>query len=342
MPRLLPPSPALSASLVRTPVRHAAQVSVQHALDLGLDLERIEAPPSRTGDLGVSTEQRQPIAPPAAGNTEAPDGAHRHDEPPRLDDLHAALWRASELGSHVHRTVSTGWAALDRELPGGGWPMQSVTEILSPQPSVLEWRLLSTALRSLGDGQIIMIGPPKQRHLPGLLQCGLDQRKLVWIQAEGPAERLWVTEQVIRAKAAGAVLAWLPQARQDQLRRLQVSAQTCDCPVFLMRPQAARHEASPAPLRVHAAFAVDWALQVQVYKRRGPTHDAPLLLPSVPAGVERLLTPRLLRPSQLISAAGPAAPDVQRIHDEATPDVVGGPSPLPSARQRQRAAPATH
>jgi len=342
MPRNATPNPARAAALVRTPVRHAAHVPVQSALDLGLDSERIEQGHDTAGGVDVCAKERRPRIAPAAENTETPDNSPPPDEAPRLDDLHAALWRASELGSQVHRTVPTGWAALDRELPGGGWPMQSVTEVLSPQPSLLEWRLLSSALRSFADGQIIVIGPPKQPHLPGLLQCGLDQRRLVWIQADGPAERLWVTEQIIRANAAGAVLAWLPQARQDQLRRLQVSAQTCDCPVFLMRPQAARHEASPAPLRVHAAFAVDWALQVQILKRRGPTHDAPLLLPSVPAGVERLLTPRLLQPSQLMSAAGPATPDVQRIHDEATPDVVGSPSLLPAARQRQRAAPASH
>src|SRR4029079_4055954 len=102
---------------------------------------------------------------------------------------------------------------------------------------------------------------------PGLLHEGPEERQLVWIQAERPAERLWVTEQLIKANAAGAIVSWLPQARQEQLRRLQVCAQACERLVFLCRREAGRHEASAAPLRVHAAVGLDWELKVNVFKR---------------------------------------------------------------------------
>jgi protein ImuA len=46
-------------------------------------------------------------------------------------------------------------------------------------------------------------------------------------------ERLWATEQILQAGPVGAVLAWLPQARPEQIRRLQIHAQSCDAPVFL-------------------------------------------------------------------------------------------------------------
>ena len=72
-----------------------------------------------------------------------------------------------------------------------------------------------------GGDQVVVVGPPRHPHLPGLLHEGLDERHLVWIQADLPAERLWATEQLIKANAAGAIVAWLPQARQEQLRRLQ-------------------------------------------------------------------------------------------------------------------------
>jgi protein ImuA len=48
----------------------------------------------------------------------------------------------------------------------------------------------------------------------------LDERQFVWVQAELPAERLWVTEQLIKSNSAGAIVSWLPHARQEQLRRL--------------------------------------------------------------------------------------------------------------------------
>ena len=228
----------------------------------------------------------------------------------------AAMWRGNELGTQVASVVSSGWEALDQELPGNGWPCQSLTEVLTPQPSVLEWRLLGPALRRVvaTGGQVLLVAPPKQPYLPGLVHEGLDQKHLVWIQADTPAHRLWVTEQLIKSNAAGAVISWLPQARQEQIRRLQVHAQGCDGLVFLCRPEAAQHEASAAPLRLHARYGVDWQLQIQVFKRRGPVHTGQLDLPSVPGGLSSILTPRLMHPSRLATA-------------RETPNVVGGLAP---------------
>jgi len=239
--------------------------------------------------------------------------------------VEAALWRGNELGRTVMSVRTSGWASLDAELPGGGWPLGSVSEVLAAQPSVLEWRLLGPALRRVvaDGGQVVVVGPPRRPHLPGLLHEGLDERQLVWVQAELPAERLWVTEQLIKSNSAGAIVAWLPQARQEQLRRLQVCAQACDCPIFLCRPEAARHEASASPLRVHASVGLDWELHVNVFKRRGPVHDGILVLPSVPGGLNSVLTPRLRKPSRLISR-------------EVTADVVG--STVVTARPRKHAS----
>jgi len=213
----------------------------------------------------------------------------------------AALWYGDELGSRVMSVLSSGHASLDQELPGGGWPCNALTEVLCPQPSTLEWRLLGPALRAVvaSGRQVVVIAPPKSPHLAGLQHEGLDARHLVWLKAESPADRLWCTEQLVRANAAGAVLAWLPQARQEQLRRLQVRAQASDGPVFLFRPAATQHEPSPAPLRVMARVGADWELQVHVFKRRGPVHAGTVVLPSIPGGLASIITPRLRAPSRL-------------------------------------------
>lgn len=218
--------------------------------------------------------------------------------------VESALWRGNALGTPVTTTVATGFEALDAELPGNGWPCQSLTEVLQVQPSVLEWRLLAPAMRTLVDQgkQIVIVGPPKPPHLPGLKHLGLDERHLVWIQADKPVERLWATEQLIKANAAGMLVSWLPQARQEQIRRLQVCAQSCDGPVILCRPAAAEHEASAAPLRLQARLGVDWELHIHLLKRKGPPHEGELTLPSVPGGLDAILTPRLRQPSRLIAA----------------------------------------
>lgn len=243
-------------------------------------------------------------------------------EPSAAPDALPGIWRGSELGRLSAATVPTGWPPLDRELPGGGWPSQSLVEVLAPQPAVVEWRLLGPALRQVAarGGQIAAVAPPHPPHLPGLRQAGLDERRFIWIEARTPAERLWTTEQLIKARACGAVIAWLPQARAEQIRRLQVCAQSCEGLVFLCRPETARHESSAAPLRVHAGFGLDWELRLQILKRRGPMMDAILTLPSIPGGLAGVITPQMLRPSRLFSREVPA-------------DAVGRPVPAPRSRR---------
>ena len=164
----------------------------------------------------------------------------------------AAVWRGVDMVGAVARTVPTGFGALDAQLPGGGWPTQAVTELLLPQALRCEWRLLGPALPALlqEGGRIYLVAPPQPPHAGGLAQLGVPPAQLVWVRAVAPLERLWATEQILQAGPVGAVLAWLPQARPEQIRRLQIHAQSCDAPVFLCRPEGALQQASPAPLRV--------------------------------------------------------------------------------------------
>jgi len=213
----------------------------------------------------------------------------------------AAVWTGADLGSTEHDVASSGFDALDAELPGGGWPCGGLTEILQAQASLCEWRLLAPVLkvRATDGNRLLLVAPPKRPNAPGLSALGIDAEALVWIAADTPAERLWATEQLIKSNPEGAVLAWLPQVRDEQLRRLQVHAQSCQCPVFLFRPETALREASPAPLRVVASLGIDWQLNVSIPKRKGGALERPLSLEAVPSSLKRLLTPRLAQPSRL-------------------------------------------
>ena len=212
----------------------------------------------------------------------------------------AALWRGDQLGAPVSAVWPSGFAALDAQLPGGGWPGHGLTEILTPHSGTLEWRLLGPALRQVcAAGQpVVVIGPPLSPHLPGLRFEGLDERQLVWVQADTAAERLWSAEQLIKAQAGGAIVAWLPRAKAEQIRRLQVLATGFESPVFVCRPMHVLGESSAAPLRVQACVGVDWELQLRIAKRKGPPLDATLHLPSVPGGLVAILPPRLRQPSR--------------------------------------------
>lgn len=223
----------------------------------------------------------------------------------------AAVWRGDALGRAVTATLPSGFESLDAALPGGGWPCQGLTEVLCAQGGALEWRLLGPALgRVCAAGRsVVLVGPPQPPHLPGLRFEGLTERQLVWVQAETPTERLWASEQLVKARSCGALIAWLPRARPEQLRRLQVLAGGGDAPVFLCRPAEAARSASAAPLRLLAQVGPDWSLQVDVFKRKGPPLAQPLQLTSVPGGLQAILTPRLCRPSVLLSRDPVRAPD---------------------------------
>lgn len=243
-----------------------------------------------------------------AGDPQPPRQNPVFDTKPTLDlaalapRISSAVWRGAELGSTVRNVVPSGFDALDAELPGGGWPCGSLTEILQPQPSVAEWRILAPAMRQVVQAgkDVVLVGPPKTPHLPGLQRIGIDERRLVWIQADTPAQRLWVTEQLVKANAAGLLLSWLPQARQEQIRRLQVCSQSCEGPVILCRHDTAQHEASAAPLRVQLTFGSDWELRIHLFKRKGPTHEGEIVVESMPGGLQSIMTPRLRRPSALV------------------------------------------
>jgi len=227
------------------------------------------------------------------------------------------VWRGGQLGRAACKGVPSGQAALDVELPGGGWPTGGLTELLLAQPGMGEMRLLAPALRALtADGPqaryVALIAPPYLPNAPTLAAWGIALERVIWVKADADARQaLWAAEQTLKHDGVGAVLVWLPKVRADALRRLQVLAQDGQALAFLMRPASAAAQSSPAPLRIlcralpeaesvvradsHGGFADAGAnpaahaaahagdqhtsyLQLEILKRRGPALAAPLCL----------------------------------------------------------------
>jgi protein ImuA len=208
-----------------------------------------------------------------------------------LPDFGAAVWRATELGSVVGSTLATGHAVLDAQLPGAGWPVGAINEILQANGEHNEWRLLLPALSRVTEGRVVLVGAPHVPFGPGLAAQGLDACRLLWVAAATLGERLWAAEQVLRCAGVRAVLVWLPQVRTEQLRRLQMAAKVHSKLLFLLRPAQAQGESSPAVLRLLAKSQPDGdVLLLHIIKRRGPALDQPLLLSARPARLAVLLT----------------------------------------------------
>jgi hypothetical protein len=202
-----------------------------------------------------------------------------HPDPARI---HAELWRASELGHAPVAASASGFARLDRELPGSGWPSGILTELIGREPGIGELRLLVPLLRQLTRERrtVILLAPPHIPYAPALASFGIELDHLLVVQAPNAADRLWAVEQSLRSACFGALLAWLPQekTRPEHLRRLQLAAQGAQGPVFLFRTLAAQFEPSPAPLRLLLLARPEQRLSVQILKRRGPVLANQILL----------------------------------------------------------------
>jgi protein ImuA len=223
-----------------------------------------------------------PLAEPA---NEAPRRPPVRAAAPAPESLHPALWLGHQLGRHADRGQPTGFAALDAQLPGGGWPRRVLTELLLAHPGVGELRLLGAALAAVQQaGRLVMLFDPPHRLSAGaLVQQGLDLGQMLVVHSRCPAlpagDSLWALEQALKSGHVGAVVAWLPpRLRAERLRRLQIAAQAHDGPAFVFRETAAQQRPTAAPLRLalHAG-GVD-TLQVRLLKRRGPPLAAPLTL----------------------------------------------------------------
>ena len=188
--------------------------------------------------------------------------------------LDAVTWKARGL-SRVHEpALPTGWRRLDAELPGGGWPLGTLTELLLPRHGVGELSLLMPALRHLALSDrdqprwLTWIAPPHELHAPALVQAGLPLSRVLLVRVPGQRERLWAAEQALGSRSCGAVLVWLAEAEDRDLRRLKLAAAEGQGLGILLRPWSVRAASSPAPLRLVLEPTVH-GLSIEILKRRG-------------------------------------------------------------------------
>ena len=205
---------------------------------------------------------------------------------------HPALWRGSDLARTRFAGMPSGSAALDAELPGGGWPVGALTEILPAHEGIGELRLLGPALAALSaQGQhLVWVAPPYIPYAPALAAAGINMARLLIVRTHNERDTLWAVEQALASNACGAVLAWLPAARYPELRRLQLAAERGQSLALLFRSPECERESSPAALRI-ALGTQEGGLAVRIFKRRGGALNRTVLLPASPLLQRRAATP---------------------------------------------------
>jgi protein ImuA len=208
-------------------------------------------------------------------------------------------------------TLATGFARLDAELPGGGWPRGALTELLPEREGIGELGLLLPALAALtAAGQtVVLIAPPHCAHAPAWAAAGVRLDCLRLVLPRRPRDALWAGVESLRCGGVAATLLWLDELFRGQLppgslRRLQVAAGEGGGGAFCFRPAQLAAAASPAPLRLQLQ-AAGQRLRVQLLKRRGPPARQTILLDVArPAGFVQ---------SVHYAVAGAALPDTTDI-----------------------------
>lgn len=177
-----------------------------------------------------------------------------------VEDLlsHPLLWKGQDAGLADTPAIATGFDALDRYLPGGGWPLAGISEIFVEHYGLGELRVLMPALAALSQCAveskkwIVWIAPPFVPYAPALAHHGVDLSRILLVhpgKGSDPKDTLWAVEQAIRSQSSIATLAWVKTAGVTSLRRLQLGAETHRCWTVLFRTPEAMGQNSPAALR---------------------------------------------------------------------------------------------
>jgi cell division inhibitor SulA/protein ImuA len=187
--------------------------------------------------------------------------------------------RGGALAQVASPSISTGFSQLDAELPGGGWPTSSLTELLPQHEGIGELRILGPALAALARAgkRLGWIAPPYLPYAPALDAAGIALEQILIVKTRSARDALWATEQALASAACGTVLVWPGDVKYPALRRLQLAAEKARALTVLFPPPRAHQQASPAALRL-ALHTVAGGLVVQILKRRGAFCEQPVFL----------------------------------------------------------------
>lgn len=201
--------------------------------------------------MGLRTYKEQP-AEEMASMAERP-----RPDPAVLAELSARIQRIGRQGRISDGPVPAvplGIEAIDSALPWGGLPRGGLHEIAAADVSAAAAGFCAMVLARLAgdDGAVAWCRPGAGSHNPGLLygpglvELGLDLRRLIVVRARREAELLWVLEEGLRSGALAAVAGETATLQPVALRRLQLAAESTGTAALLLRPRSAQGSVQPA------------------------------------------------------------------------------------------------
>lgn len=179
------------------------------------------------------------------------------------------LWRGQPTTAAHLITEPTGYAVLDKLLPGGGWPKAGLTELLHEFDGIGELSLLLPTLARLTQTKriVVLVDAPYVLYPATLAAHNIDLRHVHFIAAI-KRDASWAMEQCLRSGACAAVIGWQMLADERNIRRLQVAAEHGQTLGFVFRAATAASNPSAAPLRIRVEV-YEGETRLEILKCRG-------------------------------------------------------------------------
>jgi hypothetical protein len=190
------------------------------------------------------------------------------------------IWTARHWQETKVPATPSEYKELDHLLPGNGWPLGAITEVIYPATGSGELRLLLPSLARISqqdDRWQLWLNCPLPPCAPALQHWGFNIQRLLLAHANKPADLCHSLEKSLQSAGCQAAVVWLEKLDKALMRRIQLAAETARVPVFILRPTRFQDQPSVAALRLR----INDTGKIDVLKRRAgwPLNNIDLPLP---------------------------------------------------------------
>lgn len=194
-------------------------------------------------------------------------GDRMHEQPPAgrtalLRELRSQLGRSAAVAAEVAERegspiFSSGAAALDRLLPGGGLQHGMLVEWLAERSGcgAATLGLLAAREACQAGGMLVVLDRAGMFYPPAAAGWGIDPARLILVRPRNPRDEIWAAVQSLRSPVVAAVWTMIDRLDSRNFRRLQLAAEAGRTLGVLVRGASARGQPSWADVRLGVARA---------------------------------------------------------------------------------------
>jgi protein ImuA len=215
------------------------------------------------------------------------------------------------------RTFSSGVAAVDRLLPGGGLRHGMLVEWLAERTGcgAATLGLLAAREACRAGGVMVVLDRTRAFYPPAAAGWGVDPARLIVVRPRTTRDEIWAAVQSLRSPVVAAVWAMIDRLDSRNFRRLQLAAEAGGTLGVLVRGASARGQPSWADVRLGVKTRQgDWETRRQGERNGKRISLSPPLLVS-------LSGPRSVQISLLHARGGRSGGSVWIEIDEAAHEV---------------------